>query len=975
GPDWAAQEDLIAVGHLNIVLNTATIFKDIVLVESVRVDKLQFNLETNDKGTGNWITANKPSSPPEKESDGALVVFNDIQVRNATIRFRNGKTDIENIFNIDSLSHQQQADGMLHTILNGDLNNRLVEYTHTVGPYKNILDGRDISYQAAGHFGELVLKGDAYIDDLRMPKSPKFNLDMQGPNIDEITAMLGIDDLGGGGFSLRASGAQVSDHFEAEISGQVGDISLGASARSSDIVEFNELDLDVAVNGPSLGAFTRVFGVEKWPDKPFRLKGKAKRVGRTLNVSGLTLNIGDSQLLLDALLTEFPSLEASRIKLVVSGDEVQQFHELLGIQGVATGPFNVNGNLDVSADGVELIQVELETSLAKATLTGNLGEAPAYIGSKFGLQLDGSNANSAMSVFGIDMLPEKPFNLNTRAEVVENGLLIERGVLVTIEDERLELGGFIAFGAGSQGTDVDMKLSGKHFAKVVRRHVGNMEVPDSPYELEGHIQVREEGIRLDNIEFGYEGIKLKTSGLITLDDQLSGTALDFQVDGENLSALKNFQAIGDSLDILVPGQSYQAGGRFVVEKNRWKLNAVKGRVGKSMLDFDTVISKQANWSGSSIRFSVKGPDLNELLIKKGEPGLPGGAFESSARIMLSDNTLSINDFNFETLTAHGQADLELGWPYNSSNNIIFNVNIRGDDIRNILPRTDSFEAEMAAFQVDAVGSKQGDLVTVKQFDSSIGNLQVSLTGLADDNPDENQVEIAFNILSEDISKLGRLNGELLPALPLDIKADFKGDAREFIFRNMVGSLGESRLTGELDVSLKGPKPTIKLTATSDYIDIRPFLSPKEPKDETITTTKPDRLIPAIPIPLETMAANDLSIKLTIGELRYLQDSITNLRLDLEQQAGSLNLSEIFYEAPLGTLGAALSVIPINGNKADVKLDLNSENFVFNLSGLPEEKLGEVPVFDIDFHASGKGSNLREVAGSLNGSLYIGSKGG
>ncbi|MGB5291778.1 MAG: AsmA-like C-terminal region-containing protein, partial [Lysobacterales bacterium] len=130
-----------------------------------------------------------------------------------------------------------------------------------------------------------------------------------------------------------------------------------------------------------------------------------------------------------------------------------------------------------------------------------------------------------------------------------------------------------------------------------------------------------------------------------------------------------------------------------------------------------------------------------------------------------------------------------------------------------------------------------------------------------------------------------------------------------------------------------------------------------------------------PIPLETLAANDLSIKLNIGELRYLQDSITNLRLDLEQRDGSLNISDVFYEAPQGTLGATLSINPTNGNKADVKLDLNTRNFVFNVSGLPDEKLAQVPAFDIDFRASGQGGNLREVAGSLNGSLYIGSKGG
>ena len=975
GPDWATREDLISVGNLSLVLNTATIFKDIVLIESVRVDDLQFNLETNDEGKGNWITANQPSSPSESKRDGALVVFNDIQVRNATIRFRNGKTKVENVFTIDSLSHQQQADGMLHTILNGDLNNRLVEYTHTVGPYKNLLEGRDISYQANGHFGELSLKGDAYIDSLLAPKSPKFNLDMQGPNIDEITAMLGINDLGGGNFSLRASGAQISDRYEADVIGKVGDISLSASAQSSDIEKFNELDLKVAINGPSLGAFTRVFGVENWPEKPFSLKAEAERVGRTLNVHDLTLNIGGTKLLLDALLTEFPTLEASRIKLAVSGEEVEQFHELLGIQGVATGPFNIKGDLDVSPDGVELLQVELETALGQAVLSGTLGQPPAYIGSKLDLHLDGGNANTVMSAFGIDMLPEKPFNLNARLEVVENGLLVERGVLVTIEDERLELGGFIAFGAGSQGTSIDMLLNGKHFAKVVRRHIGNMELPDSPYELSGHIQVKEEGIRLENLAFGYEGIRLNTDGLITLKDQLSGTALDFQINGENLSDLEKFKVIGDSLDIFVAGQSYRADGRFVVEKNRWKLNAVKGRLGSTTLDFDAVISKQADWSGSSIRFSVKGPDLNDLLIKAGEPGLPSDAFESSARILLSDNILSINDFSFETKKANGQVNLELGWPYNSRNDINFNVNVRGDDIRNFLPQTDSFEAEMAAFKIIAVGKKQGDLFTVGQFDSSIGNLQISLSGQVDDQPDDDQVEIGFNILSEDISKLGRLNGEPLPALPLDIKADFKGDAREFTFRNLVGSLGESQLNGEIDVSLKGLKPNIKLTATSDYIDIRPFLDPKKPKNETVVSTRPDRLIPATPIPLETLAANDLSIKLNIGELRYLQDSITNLRLDLEQQDGSLSISEMFYEAPRGTFGAALSITPADANKADVKLDLNARNFVFNLSGVTDEKLKQIPAFEIDFRASGQGGNLREVAGSLNGSLYMASKGG
>ena len=151
---------------------------------------------------------------------------------------------------------------------------------------------------------------------------------------------------------------------------------MSASAQASDIVELKEVDLDVAINGPSLDALTTAFGLESWPDKPFNLKGRAERVGRTLNIRDLTLNIGGTQLLFDALLTDFPTLEASRMKLSVSGDNIEQFHELIGMDGLATGPFSINGKLSSSAEGVELVQAELETSLGQATVSGTLAMVP-----------------------------------------------------------------------------------------------------------------------------------------------------------------------------------------------------------------------------------------------------------------------------------------------------------------------------------------------------------------------------------------------------------------------------------------------------------------------------------------------------------------------------------------------------------------------------------------------------------------------
>lgn len=972
-PGWAAHQDLVAVEHLQLSILTSTLFEDIIVIDFLKVDKLELNLETNSEGKGNWLTVNKPKT--ESKGTRPAIIFKTIAISDTTTRFRNGRTDVENVLHIASLDKRELPDGMLHTQLIGDLNTRPVEATFTMGPYANLVDGKNINFTVDGHFGELNVVGGGLVDDLLQPRQPVFDIDLKGPNTDEITAMLGIEDLGGGAFSLRAKGGPVNGNYEADINGKVGDISLSVTAQASEIARFHDLDLDLAINGPSLGSLTRVFGLKHWPDKPFSLTGQAARVGATLDVRNLTLNIGGTKLLLDALMTEFPTLEGSRVKLTISGDDVKQFHDLIGIKGPATGPFNIVGKIDATPEGLELLQVKLDTSLGHVTVSGPLGEAPDYIGSKLDLHIDGQNANLVMTVFGIDMLPERPFNMNARVEVAEGGLHIERGVLVTIEDERLELGGFVAFGSGSIGTDVDMKISGKHFAEMIRRHVRDTELPDSPYELSGQIKLQEEGIRLENMVFGYEGITLTSDGLIKPGDQLLGTALNFQIGGKDLSSLNTFKAIGTSLDVFVPGQPYQFDGRFSVGNDGWKLNGVKGRIGKTDLNFDALISKQAELSGSNIRFLIQGSDLNNLLRRQSEPGLPAGPFESSGMLDLRAQTLAIKDFRLKSTRASGEVDLEIDWPLNKNSDVSFNVNLQGEDIRRFIPRTKLFEAEKAEFQLKAAGSKQGDLLKVDQFDSTIGNMRISLTAKADDNPDDDDIDVAFSVLSEDISTLGKLKGKSLPAQSLDLKAEFKGNAGQFVLNNLVGSLGESNINGELAVSLKGNKPDIKLNASSRYIDIRPYLGEKKVGDKAPATTKPDRLIPAIPLPLDTLAAADISIVLNVDELRYRQASITNLSLGVEQQAGSLKLKEFFYEAPRGILDASLSVEPVGPNKANVKIDLNTEDYLINLSGLTEDRLSQVPAFDVDFHATGTGGTLREVAGTLNGSLYMASKGG
>jgi uncharacterized protein involved in outer membrane biogenesis len=977
-PDWSRQQNLISIGYLKLVLVTGSLFKDTLILDSLQIDDLHVNLESKPDGSGNW--AGTRSQPPTSNGNdngdrSARVVFNTINFNNVYLRFINGKKNFEHLLHIASLDQQQQADGMLQITMDGNYNDRPLTFSGNIGPYINLLNGSNITYSGNGNFGSLRVTASGLIDDLLQPRRPQFSLEIDGPDIDKVTSAFGIEDLGSGPFSLHAMGNQVNEYYETSIDGDIGDISLTVSAQLSDLLELDDLNLSLAISGPSLGAFTRTFGTGNWPDKPFNLNADVARVGETLNIPNLTLSVGGTHLKLDALLSDFPHLDASRIKLSITGDDIVQFRDLLGLPGIASGPFEATGTLDVTPDAIERLQVEITSSLGRATVSGILGAAPKYTGTRLHLHVDGHNAHAVMSALNIDALPEQPFNLDARIELVEQGLKVERGVLVTIEDERLELGGLVALNPQGLGTQLNIKFHGKHLNRILRHLVGDTEVPDRPYVLSGRVQFVENGFQLEKFKAEFAGLELALDGLVDRGDQPLKSGLNFELSGSDLSALEEFKLIGDKLDIFVPGQAYKATGRFAQSDQGWLLDKISGHIGETDLKFDALISNRPELTGSKILFSINGPGLSTLLLEQEGTTLPPGAFKTGGELSLSENTLKVSNFRFENEKTHGTLDLELGWPLGDSTEISFDVDIQGSDIRNLLPATDVFEPFPAPYKIVASGEKHGDLISLQHVNVAIGDLKVMLKGIVNENSANENVAIYFDLATTDLSTLGLLNGERLPGHPLKLEANFEGNARQFKLHNITGSLGESHIAGSLEVSLKDEIPNIRLTAKSDYFDIRPFSDPLDSENEEPATKDPDRLIPPTPLPLDAIAAADITLELDIKELRHQKDSIHNLDIDAVVKSGQLKVEKLAFEGPRGKFDASFSIVPTGAKRANVKFDLRADRLVLNLTGQADEKLDQAPRIDFRLHANGNGSNLQEVAGSANGSVLLGSRGG
>jgi len=827
-PAWSSDASLITIGRLFVSFDIATLFKETVIVNSVEVEGALFKLETSDTGHKNW----QVEKDQTRDDTTPGVIIRDIRLTDVTLSHLSRGGALERVFHIQGLGQRHRADGMLDLSLTGSLNGRAVHFNGEVGPFDKFLKGQNISYSGRGNFGNLDIRGKGLIDDLSKPRRPQFDLQIQGQNIDEITAMLGIEDLGSGDFSLKAMGGEVAGQYEAGINGKIGHVLLDFSARVKDLVSLDDLDLELAAKGPNLGAATRALGIQHWPDQPFSLQGSARRIGRTLDISQLRLDIGGSALSLDAQLNNFPELDSSRVRLGIKGDDMAQFHQLLGVKGSLTGPFEVQGHLDVSPQHMELLQVEVATTVGQMSLSGTLGAAPDYTGSRLHLSAVGEDAHRLMSVFDLDFLPEEPYRLDAFIETTKNGLRIENNALVTIRNERLELEGFVSIMPGSKGTDLEVNIHGQHPQTMLHRLVPGFEFTDHPYDLVGRLRVLDDGINFDGFTARIADIELTADGLI---------------------------------------------------------------------------SQQSGREGAHFQVSAKGPDLHGFIKDKNLSALPVGVFRSSAKLDFSVDALQVSDFIFEAPGIRGKLNLNLNLPVGDVMDMDFDIDLKGDDIRQLVPPNDWFEPSLAAYQVRINGHKQADRFSLQQFDMNIGN---------------------------------------------------------------------SDIGGTLEVFLAGEKPVIELHTRSRLIDLGSFLASDQDENQDKTKVKNTRVIPPSPLPMDALDAVDFTFRLAADELSLPLNKVNDLVLEGETSAGALNIPRLSWTGVQGSKAlGSLTVVPLENGPADVNIDFGVENAMFRYTGLTRGQPWLTPEMDILFQASGRGANLQELAGSINGSLFIGSEGG
>lgn len=192
-------------------------------------------------------------------------------------------------------------------------------------------------------------------------------------------------------------------------------------------------------------------------------------------------------------------------------------------------------------------------------------------------------------------------------------------------------------------------------------------------------------------------------------------------------------------------------------------------------------------------------------------------------------------------------------------------------------------------------------------------------------------------------------------------SDINQSADNISLKNASLSVGDTSVTGNIDVSLSGT-PSIKGALSSDALDLTPFAAGGESGGK-----KSGPVFSRDPLPLDQLAAANADLTLKVGSLTYGKMVLTDFEIPIKLKGGVLNVP-----ARMAYRGVPID-LTVTGNGAQKRLGLDLKS-----SGLDIGKLfTDLDVTnllaaraDIAVKLSGQGGSLHAIAASTAGQTNI-----
>ncbi len=753
--------------------------------------------------------------------------------------------------------------------------------------------------------------------------------------------------------------------FRAE--GSIGEVALDADARVDMLDQPADTEARLALRGPDAAYLAGHLGVRNLGDGPFALEAVISPApagsGLRGRVSGV---LGKFDVVARGYLDPRAEPATVGVQARVAGPDLALAGAIAGIRRLPAEPFRLR--LDVRRRGavLHLADGELQLGAARATASGSLGSAAA--GAKaLEFRVEGADLARIGRWTGIAGLPP--------GEVVVTGAVSRpaTGDLTLRVSGTTPLGAVAARGSlgpapGFFGTRLRIEARGADF-RPLGVLLGWAQAPGGAFRAQGRLAWSDTGVALDGVRLAIDADELRLDGSIARAPQAVGTDLRFALTGPDPGPL------GARLGVDgLPAGAYRVAGRLRRQQSTTALDKVEAALAGATLQLSGTLGDAPAFKGTRLAFDVQGPALERFQGLLGDYELPRGAFRAAGALERSGARIRLREVQASAGGATATASAAFNLPLQAAT-VTFDIDARGPDLARLLPALGEAAQAGKDFELQARGAHAPGRWSVERLRLKTGAGFLDLAGEFALAPRFSATSLSLEARAASLRDAGHLFGREWPDQPLALGLRLTGTGTDFDLEQVTGRLGASDFKGRMAVRTRDGLRDLDIDLESTQLDLRPWWRNPARQPAPATARRGDKSL-LIPVRQLTLAALDgYTGKLA---LRARQLLLGDGRFDDLELRGKLSPRRLRID-PLrfgGADGEVTASIELDDEPGGLAVRVAGTGSNLALAPVPTGPRGpDASRYEVEFDLTGRGRDLRELAGTLGGRVRLVGRGG
>jgi hypothetical protein len=243
--EWPGESTILSVGSLSVSLDLWSLFVGPIVFNELDVQKVKVRLERDAGAVANWDNGrDRPESSSRQPFDRNLVAFRTLRVQDVQFDYVDANRAKPLNVSLDYLTISPDATNVLDLDLRAAINEIPLWADGKLGPWTNLIDGKDVSADLNLFLGESSLSIDGYIADLVALEGIETSLELRGPAIDRIISALGIPPFAEGEFAVTGNIDAEDDGNLVNLDGKLGEIAVFASGNIDRFIRPGRAEFD-----------------------------------------------------------------------------------------------------------------------------------------------------------------------------------------------------------------------------------------------------------------------------------------------------------------------------------------------------------------------------------------------------------------------------------------------------------------------------------------------------------------------------------------------------------------------------------------------------------------------------------------------------------------------------------------------------------------------------------------------------------